>query len=624
MQSTIKLFKALEIKNKRKKNPSKKLLEKTIKKGFIFSPEVIYNYSNYDKLIKLVEKEIGLTSKQLNSSFHKSWAKIKDANIEQLVIEQIMHYITTYGFEKLGVYDENSVYIPNEKLEIPELKEGIKLIVIKGYTKKELKNKLLNLINSGIALKEDTINDVIEVAKLVKLSGIEIDTIKNREVKIRLYNKLNKIPENPVEYLRYLIYQITGKSLLIKSKSLIEEIKSNDSKDSYNLLKKYKKEYGLEKLSQIFYRFKPLFLSFKNDSNKTLINKLRKLANKNHKPLRENYLNSITAKIKNKEKINKKELEKELSKVNIFRKIRIAYALNYRTKETDSILYRIRNGKGYSTEFSFTNKKEAKKILDIVLNSIIKDVKKNVKGKKIYIPKEINYTLPATEKQFVGNFPSGTYVSIPKDMIVGVHWENVENHRIDLDLSLIDINQKIGWDSSYRTEKRDVLFSGDLTSAPKPNGASELFYVKRQITNPYIMSLNYYNYNKKIEVPFSIIVAKEEAKNFKENYMINPNNVITLAKSKINKKQMVIGLLVPTTNGSKFYFAETSIGKSITSSNSDFMENTKKYLLNFYGNTIKLKDILEKAGAKIVDNKKCDIDLSPEELERDTILNLIK
>ena len=625
MESTIRLFKAIEIKSKRKKNPSKKLLEATIKKGFIFSPEVVANCSNIMGLIKMVEKEMGLTAEQLNNSFHKSWAKIKDASMEQLVIEQIIHYITTYGFEKLGVYNEDSVYIPHEKLEIPELKEDIKLIIIRGYTKKELKDKLLNLVNSGIALKEETINDIIDVANLVELKTKEIDLIKNREVKIRLYDKLKKIPENPVEFLRCIIYKITGKSLLIKSNSLIDEIKSNDSKHSYNLLKKYKKEFGLKKLSEVFYRFKPLFLSLKDDSNKTIINKIRKLAKKNHKPLIEDYLNSITSKIKNKKKINQKELEKELNKVNIFRKIRLAYALNYRTKDTDSILYRIRNGRGYSTEFDFKNKKEAKRVLNIVLNSIIKDIKKNVKGKKIYIPQEINYTLPTTEKQFTGNFPSGTYISIPKDMIVGVHWENVGGHRIDLDLSLLDVNQKIGWDSSYRTKKRDVLFSGDITNASRPNGASELFYVKRQIMNPYIMNLNYYNHDEGVQVPFSIIVAKEEAKNFKQNYMINPNNIITMAKSKISQKQMIIGLLVPTTNGNKFYFAETAIGASITSSNSDFIENTKKYLLNFYGNTIKLKDILEKAGAKIVKNKeKCDIDLSPEELERDTILNLIK
>lgn len=627
MKPTIKLFKAVLIKNKTKRKPSKELLAKTIKKGFIFSPEVVANFSDYDELISIVEQEIGLTSEKLNNAFHKSWAKIKDAKIEQLVLEQITHYFTTYGFEALGVYSENSVYIPSEKLEIPELKEGIKLVVIKGYTKKELKKKLLNLLSSGIALKEDTIDDVVKVAGLVEIGIKDIDLINNREVKIKLYDRLGKIPEAPIEFLRYIIFKDTGKTLLIKNPGLIEQIKheSSYSDDSFKLIKKYKKEYGLEKLSEIFYRFKPLFLAFReNEKNKPLINKIRKLAKKNHKPLGEDYLGSITSKIKEGKNVSRIKLELELDKVNIFRKIRLAYALKYRTKEVDSILYRIRNGKGYATDFSFTNRSAIKRVLDIVLDSIVKDIKPNVKGKKVYIPKEINYTLPATEKQFTGNFPSGTYISLSKDMIVGIHWEDVESRRIDLDLSLISMDGKIGWDESYRTDARDVLFSGDMTSAPKPQGATELFYVKRQLKNPFIMNLNYYNYQESSEVPFKIIVAKEEAKNFNQNYMVNKNNVISIAKSKINEKQMVIGLLVPTTNGTKFYFAETSIGKSITSSNNDFVDNTRKYLLNFYNNTIELKDILEKAGAKLMKTKdKCDINLSPEDLEKDTILNLL-
>ena len=131
-KATLRLFKALPIDSKKKKNPSKELLEKTIKKGFVFSPEVIANYSNYEPLIKLVKEEYGLTAEQLNNSFHKSWIKVRDASDEQLFLEQILHYITTYGFEALGIYDKGLVYIPNEKLEIPSLKEDIKLIVIEG------------------------------------------------------------------------------------------------------------------------------------------------------------------------------------------------------------------------------------------------------------------------------------------------------------------------------------------------------------------------------------------------------------------------------------------------------------------------------------------------------------
>ena len=85
-----------------------------MKNGYILSPEVVFNYPNIDILLTTIDEEIGLSGKQMNASFHKSWQKVRDADIIQLVMEQIIHYITTYGFERLGIYDENSVYIPNE------------------------------------------------------------------------------------------------------------------------------------------------------------------------------------------------------------------------------------------------------------------------------------------------------------------------------------------------------------------------------------------------------------------------------------------------------------------------------------------------------------------------------
>jgi len=359
IESTIKLFRAVPIKYKKKKT-NKELMEKTIKEGFIFSPEVIFNYPDHDSLIKLVEKLVGITAEQLNNSFHKSWTKVKEADMEQLVVEQIAHYLTTYGKEQPEEYIEekgeqwgvdnlggkiiglkdfksdkigsNYVYIPKEKLEIPELDiDGIKLVVIKGYTKKELKVKLLDLLSSGIALGEDTISDVMDVATFVDINEKDINVIKNKEVKVALYDYLNLVPENPVEFLRFIIFKATEQTLIIKSSVLIDKIKENKKQNIVKLFKDYENKYELNRLAEIFYRFKPLWLSFR--SNKKLrptINRIRRLATRRHKPMPVDYLNDVTSKIKRNERINKDELKKELEKVNVFRKIRLCYALSYR------------------------------------------------------------------------------------------------------------------------------------------------------------------------------------------------------------------------------------------------------------------------------------------------------
>jgi len=77
MEHLIRLFKAVEIKHGGERIPSKKLLARTIENGFIFSPEVAYNYSDeeLDKLADIVDKEIGLTLREMNNAFHKSWVQ---------------------------------------------------------------------------------------------------------------------------------------------------------------------------------------------------------------------------------------------------------------------------------------------------------------------------------------------------------------------------------------------------------------------------------------------------------------------------------------------------------------------------------------------------------------------
>ena len=277
MEATIKLFKALPIKIKGKKSDDE-LMRKTIRKGFIFSPEVVANYSNYDELIRMVELTIGLSAEEMNSSFHKSWKKVSEAGIEQLFIEQIMHYLTTYGKEAgLVVLPDDFVYIPYEELNIPNITENIKLIIIKGYTKEELEDKLLKLLGSGVALAEDTIKSAVEVAMFVGLEDFE--KVKNREVKSVLYDFSGLFPANPVEFLRFAIYKVTGKTLLIKSPELIADIKESNNLNIVKLFNDYEKKYELEKLAEIFYRFKPIFLAFRtNNILKVKINKIRRLA----------------------------------------------------------------------------------------------------------------------------------------------------------------------------------------------------------------------------------------------------------------------------------------------------------------------------------------------------------
>ena len=614
--ATLRLFSAI-ISEQEPKEILSDILKRTIRNGYILDPAI----QPSESLLEVIESVVGISGEKANAAFHKSWMVVRDSSIEVLVLQQIFHYITTYGFEQLGVYSEDTVYIPHEVLDLPAICEDIPLTVVKAMTAEEVLCEIVNL-GSGIALAQETLDDIMTIVESNTYDSAFVQKIANRELKALLYDFYGIVPSEPTEFLRHLISKLTNESLIIKNDYLIGKIKESNGKFLDELLKG-----APDNLASIFFRFKPLFLAMKTISrNKTFFNRLRKAANKLHRPLPPDYLNSITSQIKRGD-LDMSVLTRKLEKARVFRKIRLAYALQYRLSPSDSIVYRVRNGRGWAAEFEWPDNLRdiAQVALDTILNSIMVNIHPNVEGKTIYIPADINYALPATEKQFTGHFPTGSYVSVPEDMIVGIHWANT-NKRVDLDLSVIGESGKIGWDVSYRSKERDVLFSGDLTDAPGPKGASELFYLKQGVQEAKIVMLNYYNFEGGDEVKAKILVGCESPKNFGQNYMINVGNIIASANVNITRKQNILGLIVSVNGENRFYFANVSIGASITSTLNEHSTHARKYLVSSLVNSLDFREILGMAGANVV-TKKPDgkyIDLSPEALDKTTIIDLVK
>ncbi len=209
------------------------------------------------------------------------------------------------------------------------------------------------------------------------------------------------------------------------------------------------------------------------------------------------------------------------------------------------------------------------------------------------------------------------------DMVFGVHWENQPGKRIDIDLSLLNLSgTKFGWDGLYRDS--DILFSGDMTDAKLPKGATELFYVNRQEPGFYAMFANYFNYSASVPVPIDLFVASEKIKNLQKNYMVDPNNVIASAKTVLTRKQTLLGLIEVDSSGSVFYFSQTDLGNGITVSNNEITKLAMSYLMQYTKQQLSLASILNQSGAILVsDPKEADIDLSTSNLEKDSIINLL-
>jgi len=597
-----------------------------LNRGFVLSPSIYCEYKNDvpTSLLNQINESVGIDGANLNSSFHKSWEKVRDTPMEQLVIEQITHYFTTYSFEALGIDNSGLVYIPLEKLKIPKINiEKIPVILIRGYTIDEIKEKISKLLSSGIALSAETIQHITLLIKNYKLfTASDITNVKNKEMRVVLYKELNIIPSDNIEFLRFLVYIITGNSLLIKNKETIQAIKDDYYlPEVHEYFKEYCYYYGIPKLGEIFYRFKPLFLAFKTHTGcSTIINDIRRAAKHSHKSLKEDYLNSVTQLLA-KDRLDLRKLLDELKKVNIFRKIKLLYALNTRLMDCSSAVYNIRNGKTWTKILPVIdyNYEHLSNVYNEVYSNIVDDVLPNVKGKRIYIPKNITYAIPSTEKQFVDKIPAGTNVEFHTNVVFGVHWTNNEN-RVDLDLSLLLPTQKIGWDGYFRSGG-DILFSGDMTDAPLPNGAAELFSIDKNNQKQFLVSLNYFNLEEKTtNLPFKLFLAKSFDSKMGKNYMVDPNNIIVQCNLELKRQQKIIGFI----DNNKFYFVNGDFIQNRTSRANKHTLNAMEYFTKFYQKAPSLNILLRQAGAILVDNPEdCDIDLSLQNLEKDTIINLL-
>ena len=188
--------------------------EDDLKQGIVY-----FGLEVPDSVRQLSLKMFGKKPEEWNSTFHKSFNTVLETPIEVLIAQQVIHYFTTYGLESLDLYNESLVYIPNEKLEIPELEEDIPLVVIKEVTESELTEKLMKLLTSGIALSKQTIQDIMLLSDFIDKE--KVDDINNREVKTAMYEKYNLVPSYNMEFFRYLIFKTTGDTLLIKNKEMI-------------------------------------------------------------------------------------------------------------------------------------------------------------------------------------------------------------------------------------------------------------------------------------------------------------------------------------------------------------------------------------------------------------------
>lgn len=559
--------------------------------GFIIEPGAIWAKS---EIIKHYRKE-KLDGYGLNKTFHKSWNKIKLSSRTELFMDQIRHYVSTYGSNF-----KDEIYIPTEVLDVPDLK--VKFKVVKAYTEQEMISKCIGLLKSGIALKEDTINDILSIlTDQLSYYFTGNEGIKNKEAIVKIADMYGVLPSDKLEFFRYVLYRTTGESLLIKSQDTIDAIRESN----YNPSVQFEK-FGLSKLAEIFNRFKPLFLAYKTKCPKT-INKISKLSKVHHKPMTTNPINLATSLLLSD---NDRHW---LNNATPFALFRALSACKSRMNGQYAFAYRIRNGKSFvkSKNYSGIVWPNYEFILEHCRNRF------NLKGKKFFFPSDVELALPISEKMYVGNIPTGSKF-FGDSLAIGIYWENNWGAR-DLDLSGLNIGGKIGWNSNYKQGNSQLMYSGDITDAP--NGAVEYLYAGQGLIEPTLVKNNVYSGEGNCE--YKIIVGKGDSIDY--NFMMNPNKLFVEAKCQSVQRQSILGILIPENKQQCFIILNFGAGSTRVSGNSEISITATKALYQQWRNSLTLKEIIVELGGEIVSqDHKADYNFSLESLQKDSIIKVFE
>ena len=531
-----------------------------------------------------------------NSTFYKSWNDVIVKSRWELYLDQIKHYASTYGTDFKG-----EVYLPEGNLEIPKFTE---FKVITPITKEEVISRCEGMLFSGIALKEDTMTNVLSILTWLN-HKIDVDKVKNKEAKMLLCKTYNLLPSDAAELVRYLVYLHTDKTLLIKSPEVIKMISAKHVD-----ITKIVKTFGEEKLSSVFFRFKPIFLALKkNHMNRKLINKLRRLANKFHKPMVDGFFETL---LSNKENVY--QLEGRLKTITNFKKIGLLQTINVRLKELGERVYLVRNQKIFiktDQNYKYTDTDYLKVVYSIIYEDLVNSMKE--KACKVKLPQGINLTLPTSEKSFIGNFPIGTSFDFgDSDNILGIYWRG-EDGADDLDLKRIDIDgTQYGWNAAYKNAENSIVYSGDMTSAYPE--ATELFYAKSGV-KPSILKVNLFSGS--INSKFKFFIAKEKitGRDFR-NYMVDPNNILFSVDCVMDSQEKTLGVA----GDDKFILAQFRSGKGRVAGDSVTNKYTD-YAMNTLDTYVDMRKVLTDAGFTFVEKEsEADIDLT--KLSKDSLIDL--
>lgn len=597
----LKLFKSVVVKHKARTTEKEYDESDLIKQGILIDPIIFDNLSSAEaeKITDDAISLFGANSTKLNSTFWKKFSDVASMSELELRIHQLLHYMSTYGRGIVGNESTTGLqaYEP-DFLKDANIDVQHELVYISAITNDELKEKIKNMLTSGIALKQETNVALLRIIKIQNIKVDFIDEIRNREFMCQLCKELGLVPSIFDEFMRYLNYLITNSTMLIVKDersyyNIALELRNNSFRRATvgNAIEFYAHKYGVEAIAtgyRRYFKFFSVIHKFMAKDTRTIINRANKLSKKkkNRIPRGESVLDHLEN-----ANFSLNAIKNAVAKATTFK---IVKALNS-LKVDQPKLYRIRNGK---TWLAMGNKTRVDDIKNILLDEIKSRL--NWSDKVFYIPEGVDYVVPTSEKTFVGYMPYlSTFEFKGEDAIVGVAWEK----ECDLDLHTRLLNGiSIGYESEHKSN--GVLFSGDMTHTNKYGYAAEFDHIShKDFDEPAIIDIN--NYRDGEDAKIDVFVGPDSVSTNKNQSIVNQLTAKSvLFKDKMDTYDKTLMVLLPTQDGFKAIFTGFNFTNVRTPTNSDLSKTLTQVLIDQAENALSFKDLAIELGAKVVTSSK--------------------
>ena len=575
--------------------------------GIIFIDENDLPMSSVPKAIAQTAISFyGYNNETFNRTLIESFAAVANMSREEFYLTQILHYLTTYGT------NFTTPFVVGARTFTPEETKALKITIIRAESASRSLERINELFATTVAPKAQNIHYYRALASLATIAPEEV---KSRELMIMMCAERGIKPSDPETLFRYLVYCATKETLIIKNKNLILKIKSAMANPNHAKLINSLTENEMKALASIFYRYKPLFLAFKTPETASVINKIRRLAVKYHKPQSANT-------IKNFINLNSEEQAAIIARATNRELIKLYNAL---AVPSGTRLFQIRNGKIWVREeehssVDLLDKSRAASAISIELRNRLK----NYRGMTVYIPRGISYAVPYSEKQFSGAIPWGTAIGATDKenaFTIGVHWVNdPDESGCDLDLHAHTPTRHFGWNSDYISGDDDeIIYSGDMTNAPAPKGAAESFYINN-VNEPVILTLNAFNAKSNKQFQFFMTEGKDDE--MRERATFDSSKLISapLPLAFADKSSLSLGIF----NNKTFYVYGGNVAEGAVPSR-DYPKFIEA-LLNRMSSIYRFEALASALKINIVHEVPKDtpfLDLSPEALTVNTLLDFV-